>query len=351
MLSLMAIQTEIQKAKRNGVKRALNVLTKHPDVVGVTAGYRLRKGRKTREECLTVFVLKKKPKSRVSKKRRIPHYLCGRNRDGTVNRMARVYTDIVQIGKARPLQSKLAGGGRIFVQGNSGTTTFTFEALSSSTQTFLLSNRHVLAPKKNPNPQQKIRIRYRLQGNLVLVGKLSHYFPFRSEVAYTGIEFRDAALGLLNVTGQHHARNLTISKLTGNVWRIKAIRPPRQNRLYWLRGASSGLQNGTLWDRLPNGGSWNVDYGPQFGALTVNRVFGLEARSRKGDSGAPIFEKTDGDATLAGIALAFATDSQTGRTITLFHSILDVEKSFAKLLGQNQFRFLPQVGMTPLPPN
>ena len=204
----------------------------------------------------------------------------------------------------------------------------------------MLSNRHVLAPKENGAGDR--RILCRIDGGVTEIGALADYFKLSSE---GGKGFLDAALGRLNDRGTSHASLLAIQKQNGSGFKIVASRVLQDNEsgTFWLSGGNSGLQNGTVWDRLRGGGTWNIEY-ENLGILTVNRLYGLKAFARSGDSGSPIFEKTDTDGdgvALVGIAVAVAHDPDTNRTITLFHAIKEVEAGFARVLGRSDFKFIP----------
>ena len=150
------------------------MLMKNPDVVGVTSGLRLVRHEETPEECITVFVRRKKAPSRIRANRRIPRYFCGRRPDGRVDQRVRIYTDVVQMTRAKPASSGSMSGSGIRVQAKQGTLTLAFRCSAGGTGLLLLSNRHVLAPRLQASGSRTIS--HRWQGRNVDIGNLAHYF-------------------------------------------------------------------------------------------------------------------------------------------------------------------------------
>lgn len=311
-------------------------LMRHPDVVGVATGYRVRKGQATGEKCVTVFVRRKRQRGRIPFRRRIPRFYLGRNADGSSNRRVRVYTDVVQIGRARALADERAGGTRIFVQGRSGTLTFVFADVQRDGEINLLSNRHVFAPRLHAAGSREVATR--LDGEVRQIGDLSDFFGFEEE---GGAKFFDAALARLRPEVAGAVALRTIVEPGGTYRRITRIRAlrDRETGSFW-RASEAGIQEGRLWDRLSGGGAWNIEY-PHLGERAVHGVYGLRAFASEGDSGAPIYERLeDGTVILVGIVVGVGEDEESGRKITLFHSISDIEKGFRALLKRPTFRFL-----------
>jgi hypothetical protein len=307
-------------------------LLKHRDVIGVTTGHRVRKGQELPEECITVFVTKKHPPSRLRAGRRLPSYFLARHKDGSVNRKRRIYTDIVQIQRVKPLT---AGGFGLNVLGDDGTMTMAFRRNGLQSGEYLLSNRHVLVPRVN---QSANAVDMRIQGQLVAIASVDSYFQVPAEGGNT---FLDAGLALLNNSAQGVVQVL---KILEGVTSINIIGTrqlgDRENGTFWISGSRSLVRSGSLWDRVQGGGAWIVDY-RHLGTLSLQRLYALKVATIHGDSGAPIYEKdATGNAILVGIAVAIATDPSTGRKLTLFHSITDIESGFRSLLNDPQFVFV-----------
>ena len=201
-------------------KRALALLKiklrKHPDVVGVTTSRRIRGGQELTEECITIFVKEKLPIEKLSAKRKLPQYLYHRNKDGSIDRAKRIYTDVVQIGHVK---ASAAGGSGVTVNGENGTMTMAFHFNAGD---YILSNRHVLAPNIN---QRNATVQTRTDTGLVNIASLSFYFQTPDE---NGNTFIDAAIAKVDASNQslirvHEIRDTSASLSIKKLRALKAV--------------------------------------------------------------------------------------------------------------------------------
>jgi hypothetical protein len=304
-------------------------LKKHPDVMGVTTSRKIRGGQELTEECITIFVKDKIPKEKLSPKRKIPQYFYQRNRDGSIDRTKRLYTDVVQIGYVKPL---VAGGSTIIVDGENGTLTMAFHFNSVD---YILSNRHVLAPKIN---QRNATVQTRTDTGLVNIASLSSYFQTPEE---NGNTFIDAAIAKVDASNQSLIPINEIQDISSSlsIKKIRALKN-RESGVFWFSGGRSGVRSGAIMDILAGGGSWKIEY-DLLGEFFVDKLYALRVSAIQGDSGSPVYEKISNDVvTLVGIVVAIAQDDSTGSNFVLFHSIVDVENGFKKLLNTASFSFL-----------
>lgn len=304
-------------------------LRKHPDVVGVTTSRRIRDGKELAEECITIFVKAKVHTELLPAQRKLPRYFNLRNKDGSIDRTKRIYTDIIQIGQVKSIA---AGGSGIIVLGENGTITMAFQTDGDQ---FLLSNRHVLAPHID---QQQAVVQIRDDSGLVSVATLNSYFQTEQE---NGKEFIDAGLAKVEASSQTLIQIYAIKNGASSL-SIKKMRTlkSRETGNFWFSGSQSGVRSGTIMDILVGGGAWKVEYA-HLGVILVDRLYALKVSAIQGDSGAPVYEtSSDGTATLVGIVVATAQDNNTGTNLVLFHSIVDVENGFKRLLKKQTFSFL-----------
>ncbi|MBI3616582.1 MAG: hypothetical protein HY211_08740 [Candidatus Omnitrophica bacterium] len=128
------------------LKQSESKLLKKSNVVGVGIGKKIKGGKRTGRACLKVYVEKKVAKERLSKQDLVPPWI------------AEVETDVVEVGKIRPLasnrqRSRPARGGASI--GHYKITAGTLGCLVKDKKTgkaLILSNNHVLA---NSNEAQK----------------------------------------------------------------------------------------------------------------------------------------------------------------------------------------------------
>jgi len=128
------------------LKQSETTLLKKPHVVGVGIGEKIKDGKRTGRTCLKVYVEKKVAKDKLSKNDLVPPEI------------AEVETDVVEVGKIRPLasnrqRSRPARGGASI--GHYKITAGTLGCLVKDNKTgkiLILSNNHVLA---NSNEAKK----------------------------------------------------------------------------------------------------------------------------------------------------------------------------------------------------
>jgi len=111
---------------------------KHPDVVGVGLGTKLTGGQPTDQHGSVHFYVRKK---RRNPKRPLPRFVFARNPDGTIDRIRKIPTDVIEIGEVRFACG--AGSRADNTYGNVGTICLLFRNKAAAGGMFLVTCAHV----------------------------------------------------------------------------------------------------------------------------------------------------------------------------------------------------------------
>lgn len=324
-----------KKLKIKAIKTALDSfktrILKFPNVLGVSTGIKRIGGKEVNQECVTIFVRSKIPLRNLSRRERIPKYFNARLSDGTADRSVRILTDVVQVGT---VQAAAINGGEGIITQEQGTMTLAFTYGDSDKKNWLLSNRHVLAPRINNVGSSKVKAR--IDGTLVELGSLIAFCRTKEEGS--NFPFFDAALAELTSKAISLVNLKTIKEPSqiSTIVSKRALRA-RENGFFHICGSKSQLRTGKIWDVIPMSSTWKIEY-QHLGTIEVDRLCAISTVVKKGDSGAPVYERlTDGNLCLVGILVGFAEDLQSGQGLALFHSIIDVENALKTVINDPFF--------------
>ncbi|MHB9073348.1 MAG: chymotrypsin family serine protease [Desulfobaccales bacterium] len=152
---------------RRIVKAAHANYKKYPNVVGIAAGKKF-KGGEWKNDFSIQFFVSKKIKDFQGKK--LPSFIFGRSEDGKVDRTKKYLTDVIDVGKIKPVAC--AG---TTIDGNSeGTITLFFKNKSASDGNYyILTCSHVIAPLSEPISDDETITTFAVQGDFASVVRRS----------------------------------------------------------------------------------------------------------------------------------------------------------------------------------
>jgi len=124
----------------------------HPNVVGVGAGRKYRKGKRTDEVCCIQFFVTRKFRNREAIGRSLPRFVYGRRGDGSVDRTVRFPTDVIAVGRVEPACS--AGSPLDSETGQFGSITLLFRnrLTSPAGRLLMLTCAHVVGDLSSATP-------------------------------------------------------------------------------------------------------------------------------------------------------------------------------------------------------
>jgi hypothetical protein len=268
-----------------------------PPVIGVASGPRIRRGKQTREQCVQVFVERKRPLEELGSEERVPEALGGLGAEP-------VGTDVIEI--TRPSEHQdvtryrpVPGGCSIGPEASVSAGTLGGWACDNTDDTMvLLTNNHVISGLDDLPRARRVVQPGRLDGGVLpadVIGSLKRHIPLTTVANPPGaplppVTAVDAAIGTIDVD-----RTDAVLQIGPAIYELQA---PVVGTDVQKRGRTTQLtNNGRVFSV---NGTFNINYrnGTRLGRVgntflirsTNGNVF-----SRPGDSGSLIFNQRQGE--------------------------------------------------------
>lgn len=140
------------------VKAAILRYGKYPNVMGISAGLKLKDGENTGQVGIHFFVTKKLANNELQEKKllKLPKFVYGRSESGKINRKKRIITDVIEIGEA---EFTCFSGKVLEVRGKQGTITLFFRNKAvSGEKYYVITCAHVVGNFSVP-PEDNLYIK------------------------------------------------------------------------------------------------------------------------------------------------------------------------------------------------
>lgn len=264
-------------------KRYQKNLFKKENVIGFGIGHKISNGKRTKTQCIAVFVTKKKSLSTLSKENIIPKNLNGIKTDvvevGVIRKLApKKYlpkTAEEHTGKWRPAIGGISIGHRDITAGTLGCVVY------KKGEKHILSNNHVLANSNNANIGDPILQPGPYDGGTMQdqIAVLSHFIPIKFGAESPVCEIANFVLWLLNWLTHLFRKDYTwkLEKQTGGVNYVDcALARPLKDDLVDLTILEIGQPSGIA---VPYVGM-NLKKSGRTTALTEGEILYLDAAVR-----------------------------------------------------------------------
>jgi hypothetical protein len=286
--------TRVLYAQEQNQERLLEL----PAVIGVAAGPRIRRGRQLREQCVQVFVERKRPLEAIGVAERVPEAVAAMEGAEAVG------TDVIEI--TRPTEHQdttryrpVPGGCSIGPEASVSAGTLGGWACDNTDDAVvLLTNNHVISALDNPPAARRVVQPGRLDGGTLpgdVIGSLKRHIALATVANPPGaplppVTAVDAAIGTIDVD-----RDDNVLQIGPAIYELLAATVGMDVH---KRGRTTGLtNNGRVFSV---NGTFNITYrnGTRLGR--VGNTFLIRSTngntfSRPGDSGSLIFDQRQGE--------------------------------------------------------